>query len=88
MGGRGADASPFRSKFEKAPAHPAIHKLASLRDEVPLSSPIQLIDFEVAADQLSLTQAQIKQFVRRYPDWLKKGGNGTFFLFKVGSEFF
>jgi hypothetical protein len=42
----------------------------------------------VEADQLSLTQAQIKQFVRRYPDWLKKGGNGTFFLFKVGSEFF
>ena len=53
-----------------------------------MSSPVQLIDFEVEADQLSLTQAQIKQFVRRYPDWLKKGGNGTFFLFKVGSEFF
>jgi hypothetical protein len=42
----------------------------------------------VEADQLSLTQAQIRLFVRRYPDWLKKGGNGTFFLFKVGSEFF
>jgi hypothetical protein len=26
--------------------------------------------------------------VKQYPDWLKKGGNGTFFLFKVGSEFF
>ena len=23
-----------------------------------------------------------------YPDWLKKGGNGTFFLFKAGNEFF
>jgi hypothetical protein len=44
--------------------------------------------FEVEADRLSLTQAQIKQFVKRYPDWLKKSGNGTFFLFKVGSEFF
>jgi hypothetical protein len=44
--------------------------------------------FGVEADRLSLTQAQIKQFVKRYPDWLKKGGNGTFFLFKVGSEFF
>ena len=44
--------------------------------------------FEVEADQLSLLQAQIKQFVMRYPDWLKKGGNGTFFLFQVGSEFF
>jgi hypothetical protein len=43
--------------------------------------------FEVEADRLSLTQAQIKQFVKRYPDWLKKSGNGTFFLFKVGSEF-
>jgi hypothetical protein len=39
-------------------------------------------------DSLSLTQAQIRQFVKRYPDWLKKGGNGTFFLFKVGREFF
>jgi hypothetical protein len=44
--------------------------------------------FEVEADHLSLTQAQIKHFVERYPDWLKRGGNGTFFLFKVGSEFF
>jgi hypothetical protein len=44
--------------------------------------------FEVEADHLSLTQAQIKEFVKRYPDWLKKGGNGTFFLFKVESEFF
>jgi hypothetical protein len=42
----------------------------------------------VALDRLILTQAQITQFVKRYPDWLKKGGNGTFFLFKVGDEFF
>jgi hypothetical protein len=44
--------------------------------------------FEVETEHLSLTQGQIKQFVKRYPDWLKKGGNGTFFLFKVGSELF
>ena len=37
---------------------------------------------------LALTQAQIKQFVKRYVDWLKKGGNGTFFLFKIGDAFF
>jgi hypothetical protein len=37
---------------------------------------------------LSLTQAQIKQFVKRYPGWLKKGGNGTFFLFNAVSRFF
>jgi hypothetical protein len=42
----------------------------------------------VALDRLILTQAQITQFVRRYSDWLKKGGNGTFFPFKVGDEFF
>jgi hypothetical protein len=42
---------------------------------------------EVEADRLCLAQAQIKQFVKRYPDWLKKGGNGTFFLFKAGNEF-
>jgi hypothetical protein len=44
--------------------------------------------FGVRIDGLALTQAQIKQFAKRYPDWLKKGGNGTFFLFKVGDEFF
>jgi hypothetical protein len=44
--------------------------------------------FGVALDRLILTQAQVKQFVQRYPGWLKKGGNGTFFLFKVGDEFF
>jgi hypothetical protein len=44
--------------------------------------------FGVSLDSLTLTQSQIKLFARRYPDWLKKGGNGTFFLFKVGNEFF
>ena len=44
--------------------------------------------FGVPLDRLALTQAQIKQFARRYPDWLKKGGNGTFFLFEVGDAFF
>ena len=44
--------------------------------------------FELALASLSLTQAQIKQFVMRYPQWLKKGGNGTFFLTQIGSEFF
>jgi len=44
--------------------------------------------FGVALDRLALTQAQVKQFVQRYPDWLKKGGNGTFFLFNAGDEFF
>ena len=44
--------------------------------------------FGVALDSLTLTQSQINQFARRYPGWLKRGGNGTFFLFKVGNEFF
>jgi hypothetical protein len=44
--------------------------------------------FGIPIDFLALTQAQIKQFARFYPNWLKRGGNGTFFLFKVGSEFF
>ena len=44
--------------------------------------------FGIELDSLSLTQAQIKEFVVRYPRWLKKGGNGTFFLTRVGSEFF
>src|SRR5258708_35164144 len=43
---------------------------------------------DLALDSLSLTQAQIKQFVVRYPQWLEKGGNGTFFLTQVGSEVF
>jgi hypothetical protein len=44
--------------------------------------------FGVAVESLALTQAQIKQFAKYYRDWLKKGGNGTFFLFRVGNEFF
>ena len=44
--------------------------------------------FDVKLDRLALTQAQIKQFVKRYHNWLKKGGNGTFFLFQGGNEFF
>ena len=45
-------------------------------------------DFGVEPDYLTLTQAQIKQFVKLYPHWLKSGGNGTFFLFKIGTEIF
>ena len=48
----------------------------------------EMFGFGVPLDRLALTQAQIKQFVKHYPDWLKEGGNGTFFLFKVGNEFF
>ena len=43
--------------------------------------------FGVALESLVLTQAQIKQFAKHHRDWLKKGGNGTFFLFRVGNEF-
>jgi len=42
--------------------------------------------FGVAVSRLALTQAQIERFAKRYPDWLKEAGNGTFFLFKVGKE--
>jgi hypothetical protein len=44
--------------------------------------------FGLPVESLALTQAQIKQFAKQYGDWLKKGGNGTFFLFKAGKEFF
>lgn len=37
---------------------------------------------------LCLTQAQIIQFVKRHRKWLCVDGYGTFFLFKVGDEFF
>ncbi len=39
-------------------------------------------------DALCLTQAQIIQFVKKHYKWLRTGGYGTFFLFKVGDEFF
>jgi len=44
-------------------------------------------DFAAVIGHLTLTQAQIKQFVRRYPDWLKKGGNGTFSYSKLTRSF-
>jgi hypothetical protein len=44
--------------------------------------------FGLALESVALTQAQIKQFAKVYPGWLKGGGNGTFFLFKNGAEFF
>ncbi len=39
-------------------------------------------------DTLCLTQPQIIQFVKKYRTWLRDGGYATFFLFKVGDEFF
>ncbi|MEK7464080.1 MAG: hypothetical protein AAB610_03105 [Patescibacteria group bacterium] len=39
-------------------------------------------------DELCLTQAQIIQFVQKHKKWLRTEGYATFFLFKVGDEFF
>ena len=39
-------------------------------------------------DRLCLTQPQIIQFVKDHSDMLRTDGYGTFFLFKVESEFF
>jgi hypothetical protein len=44
--------------------------------------------FGVAVGGLALTQAQIEEFATSYRDWLKRGGNGTFFLFNGENEFF
>ena len=39
-------------------------------------------------NSLCLTQPQIIQFVQKHKKWLRTDGYGTFFLFKVGEEFF
>ena len=39
-------------------------------------------------NSLCLTQPQIIQFVQKHRKWLRTDGYGTFFLFKVGEEFF
>jgi hypothetical protein len=39
-------------------------------------------------DRLCLSQDQIISFVRNHTKWLRADGYGTFFLFKVGDEFF
>ena len=44
--------------------------------------------FGVKIDRLALTQGQIEQFAKRYSNWLKSGGNGTFFLFENNHDYF
>jgi hypothetical protein len=39
-------------------------------------------------DKLCLTQAQIKKFCKKHPQWLHQNGYMTFFLFKVEDQFF
>ena len=39
-------------------------------------------------DKLTLTQPQIINFVNKHHKWLRTEGYATFFLFKVGNEFF
>lgn len=40
------------------------------------------------ARKLCLTQAQIKKFANKHSDWLKKGGDATFFLFESKGRLF
>jgi hypothetical protein len=44
--------------------------------------------FDAELDDLCFTQPQIKQFAKKHRKWLRADGYGTFFLFKVGGEFF
>lgn len=44
--------------------------------------------FDRELDDLCLSQGQIKSFAANHRDWLRKDGYATFFLFKVGTEFF
>jgi len=39
-------------------------------------------------DKLYLTQHQIKNFCKKYPDWLRSDGFATFFPFKVEEQYF
>jgi hypothetical protein len=39
-------------------------------------------------NKLVMTQSQIIQFVQKHRKWLRTDGYATFFLFKVGDEFF
>jgi len=39
-------------------------------------------------DKLCLTQSQIKNFCKKHSNWLRTDGCATFFLFKVGDQFF
>jgi len=39
-------------------------------------------------DKLVLTQAQIIRFCEKHPTWLRQEGYATFFLMKVGGEYF
>jgi len=39
-------------------------------------------------DKLVLTQAQIIRFCEKHPTWLRQEGHATFFLTKVGGEYF
>jgi hypothetical protein len=49
----------------------------------------QIFDsFLNSLDQVCLTQAQIKQFVKKHRQELRTDGGGTFFLFKEGNHFF
>ena len=49
----------------------------------------QMFDsFGVDLDKLYLTQHQIKIFCEVHKNWLRTGGYGNFFLFKVDSQFF
>jgi hypothetical protein len=44
--------------------------------------------FGTDLDKLCLTQSQIKNFCKKNPNWLRTDGYATFFLFKVGDQFF
>ncbi len=45
-------------------------------------------DLGTDLNALCLSQTQIIQFVKKHRKWLRTDGYGTFFLFKVGDEFF
>jgi len=86
--------SDFRKWKADEPGAPTGETPVDVREMIKNATFAQMFgSLSANVSRLCLTQAQIKGFVKQHRDWLRTGGNATFFLatfflFKSYSQFF
>lgn len=79
----------FKNYGTNVPAAPTGRMLTSVLEMAEDATFEQMFgSLPASLDDLCLTQAQIKQFVKNHRKWLRTDGYATFFLFKANGEHF
>ncbi len=81
-----SDFNNYGTDQKGAPTKETALQVYEMNEDATFSKMFGSLDSDLT--KFCLTQAQIKQFVKRHKNWLRGEGYGTFFLFESNNQFF